>query len=335
MVAVVYSKKFLQHDTGTHPERKERLIAIIDFLQKKGFKEFEQPLELNEKELLLVHKQSLINDVKRLSRQAVSTGDNVFNSNTFEIAKLACGAALKAAELSEKEFAFSLARPPGHHAGRNFFGGFCYFNNIAFAAKQLLVQKKAKKVAIIDLDCHFGNGTADIFYSSPQVLYFSMHQFPAFPGNGWVDEIGEGDGKGYTINVPLPLYTADDLYIGVLKKFVLLIKEQFKPDAVAVSMGFDAHHSDPLTEMNLSNNSFYEFGKIFRQTFRRVFICLEGGYNLAVLPYSVYAFIKGLNGKEMESELKEKGTKSDANVMQSFEKRIKELNNILSDYWEL
>ncbi|MCX6799348.1 MAG: hypothetical protein NTW59_04630, partial [Candidatus Diapherotrites archaeon] len=131
MFSLVYSPRFLEHETGSHPERKERLIAITDFLRKKGFNTFEKPLEIGEKGLLLVHSEGLIKQVKALSGQKLVLGDNIFNANTFKIALLACGAAQTAAELAcaGKGFSFALLRPPGHHAGRDFFGGFCYFNN--------------------------------------------------------------------------------------------------------------------------------------------------------------------------------------------------------------
>ena len=296
MVAIVYSEKFLQHETGGHPERKERLIAIIDFLQKKGFQQFNKPLEISEKDLLLVHKQGLINDVKRLSGEAVSTGDNVFNKNTFEIAQLACGAALKAAELSEKEFAFSLARPPGHHAGSNFFGGFCYFNNIAFAVRAMQRRKGIGRAMIVDFDLHCGNGTEEIFYNDKSVFYLSLHQDPAFtfPGTGF-----ESENNAHVRNVPLNAGVDDAEYLRLFEKNFNECFGQAQPNLLAVSAGFDIFASDAGvvgTQLAVEKPAtFNAIGKIISGTAKEngvpCFAVLEGGYDLHSLPLNVFNFL--------------------------------------------
>src|SRR3989338_6977191 len=177
--------------------------------------------------------------------------------------------AVGAAILAAKENNFSLARPPGHH----------------------------------------GNGTQDIFYSTNKVLYLSMHQFPAYPGTGWLEEIGQGKGEGFTVNIPLPPCTADDLFLGSLNTLMPMIKEQFNPDVVAVSAGFDGHHSDPLLELNLTTNAYYNIGKLLSNNFSNIFACLEGGYNLEFLHKNIIDFVNGINNKSQE--FKEESTISE------------------------
>jgi acetoin utilization deacetylase AcuC-like enzyme len=296
LVAIVYSEKFLQHETGMHPERKERLIAIIDFLQKKGFQQFNKPLEIDEKELLLVHQQSLITDVKRLSSEAISTGDNVFNKNTFGIALLACGAALKAAELSEKGFAFSLARPPGHHAGSNFFGGFCYFNNIAFAVRAMQRSKGIGRAMIVDFDLHCGNGTEEIFYNDKSVFYLSLHQDPAFtfPGTGF-----ESENNSHIRNVPLEAGLNDRQYLRLFEKNFTECFDLFQPQLLAVSAGFDIFASDAgIVGAQLAvekHATFNTIGKVINWKAKEkgvpCFAVLEGGYDLTALPLNVFNFL--------------------------------------------
>lgn len=208
--------------------------------------------------------------------------------------------------------------------------GFCLFNNIAIAAQKLV--DEGKKVSIIDFDGHHGNGTQDIFYNSSEVLYLSTHQFPAYPGTGWLEEIGAEKGKGFTINVPMPPYTGDDLFLDALNKIVTAVKNQFNPDIVAVSAGFDAHHSDPLLQLNLTTNSFYEVGKLLDNNFKNIFACLEGGYGLNFIHKNIIDFQNGINNNPQE--FKEQSTTSDNDVKNEFNIRIMLLKEKLKPYWK-
>ena len=158
----------------------------------------------------------------------------------------------------------------------------------------------------------------------------SIHQHPAFPGNGWLDEIGNKEGKGYTINVPLPPRSGDDLFIQSLLSFLPII-EQFKPDITAISAGFDGHYADPLLELNYTTSSFYEIGRILSNNLTNIFAVLEGGYNIDYLPKCIYNFIAGVNQSKIP--FKETATISNDSVKQEGLKRIKALKEILSDYW--
>ena len=148
---------------------------------------------------------------------------------------------------------------------------------------------------ILDIDGHLGDGTSHIFYHDPNVLFCSLHQYPAFPGNGWVDEIGSGPGQGFTINLPLPPGSADDIFWQGMS-FLQSIAEVFRPDVVAISAGFDAHHSDPLLQLGLSLNCYFRCGVWLRDHFKNVFAVLEGGYNLNTLPKAINQFYHGING---------------------------------------
>lgn len=295
MFELVYSEQFLKHETGQHPECRERLSSIASFLGEKGLFSPKKPEKIGEKQLFLVHSPTLIDEIKQRSREKDSTADNIFNSNTFEIALLACGAGLKAAELSKKCFAFSLARPPGHHAGSNFFGGFCYFNNIAFAVKSLQ-QGNVSRVLILDFDLHHGNGTQDIFYSDERVFYLSLHQSPlyTFPGTG-----SRAENNSHVQNVVLQEGTSDQQYLRLLSESFCKAFDSFRPEMVAISAGFDIFYSEGFVGNRLAvkkHSTFLEIGRIVREKLllenTPCFAVLEGGYNLRDLPVNLFNFLK-------------------------------------------
>jgi len=254
---IIYNPIFLEHDTGYHPENSQRLTALGE-LKKTDFESGEGFLEL-------VHEKNYIETVKKAcSREESLDPDTVTSTRSYESAIYAVGAALEAARTQ----GMAVVRPPGHHAYPHYASGFCLFNNIAIAVQYLVNQ--GKKVFILDFDGHCGDGTEFYFYPSDKVLFLTTHQYPAFPGKGYVNEIGRDKGKGFTINVPLPPGSADDVYLESLNTFIPLAL-QFRPDVVAVSAGFDAHHSDPLLNLNFSTNVYYETGKLLTQKFDSVF----------------------------------------------------------------
>ncbi len=319
---LIYNKIFLEHKTISHPECPERLLAFGDLPQSE--------IENGEKYLKLIYDENYIEKIKNASKQEINLdADTYTNEKSYEVACYAVGAAIKAA----KENNFALIRPPGHHAAADKAMGFCLFNNVAIAAKWLT--ERGKKVFIIDIDSHSGNGTQEIFYDTDKVLYLSIHQFPAYPGTGWVDEIGEKKGKYFTINIPMLPYSSDDLFIEILSKIIPVIKQQYKPDVIAVSAGFDGHKDDPLLQLNLTVNSYFEVGKLLSSNFRNIFACLEGGYNIEMLPQCVSAFLSGINKEKAKPEFKEQRTTSSANVQREFENRIKNLKLNLGNFWDI
>jgi len=311
---LLYNKIFLEHDTGMHPENRKRLESL------GNLKETE--IENGEKYLELIHTKDHITKVKQACKlEQPLDPDTITSKNSYQAAISAVGANIMASETND----FALVRPPGHHAYPDHASGFCLFNNIAIATKNLV--NKGKKVFILDFDGHCGDGTEKIFYNSDQVLYISLHQFPAYPGIGNVDEIGEGKGKGYTINIPLPPGSGDDIYLDAINR-IMPMAEQFNPDIVAVSAGFDAHKDDPLLNLNLTTNTYHEIGKTLSSKFENIFATLEGGYNTNVLPKCIHNFIDGINKKEIK--FKEQPTTSQEEVTNEYRSRIKKLEKNLT-----
>lgn len=309
---------FLKHETGMHPENKKRLEAFgtLPVTHVPDGEEY----------LPLFHTGEYVNNVREAGRSTSHLDpDTIASPGSYEAAVYAVGATIMASQNGD----FALVRPPGHHAFPDKARGFCIFNNIAIATAKLV--KEGKKVFIFDFDGHLGDGTEKFFYSSKDVLYWSLHQYPAFPGWGTINQIGEGQGTGYTINVPLQAGSGDDIYLRAINA-LLPAAVAFKPDVVAVSAGFDGHQKDLLLNLRLTMNTYYEIGKILRNNFPFIFATLEGGYNTEVLPKCVQNFIDGVNGKPASFE--ETTTDSTILLLESFEIMLKELQNNLSQYWK-
>ena len=314
---LLYHSIFLEHDTGAHPENKTRLYGFQHMVSEE--------IKDGASFLPLVHSHEYINQVAVASENGLSLDqDTVTSRRSFEVACHGVALTLKAAASNN----FALVRPPGHHAYPTYGSGFCLFNNIAIAVKHLVSQHK--RVLILDFDGHCGDGTEHIFYDSNQVLFWSLHQSPAFPGKGFIHDIGENAGLGYTINVELPPGTADDLFFQGIER-ILPIAKKFKPDVVAVSAGFDAHQADPLLQLKLSMNSYYELGQILTSNFQNVFAVLEGGYNIEVLSKCIHNFVDGING--VAQKYTESSTKSTTAADQVFKVKLDELENNLADFW--
>jgi len=277
---IIYSPKCLEYKSFNHPESPERVKICVDFLKEKGF-EFIQPQPAEEKDLLLVHTQRLIDEVKN---GEISDLDTPNIKGIFNYALLSVGGAILAMEKAlQGENSFSLMRPPGHHAGKDFCGGFCYFNNIAIAVAK--AEKRVKKVAILDIDCHHGNGTEDIFLGKSNVLYVSLHESPLYPGTGL---------KSYLNckNFPLPPKTDEIRYLKTLE-IALKEIENFQADLLAISAGFDTYKKDPLTYFGLEIESYQKIGEKISQLKLPTFCVLEGGYSTS-LPFCLYNFLLGL-----------------------------------------
>jgi len=283
---IIYSDEFLKHDNSDHPEKAERLVAIMNEIKKTSFfknLEIIEPKILPEKLLYNVHSDNLIQQIKKVSSGggAWITLDTYVCPSSFNIAKLAAGGVLQACKnvISGKvDNAYALVRPPGHHATRDNSMGFCLFNNAAIAANEISMNNK--KILIFDFDVHHGNGTQDIFYDRKDVLYQSIHLSPHYPGTGSINEIGIGEGEGYTVNAPLSYGNGNKAVSKILEKVFLPIAKQFKPDLILVSCGYDSHHSDPLGGLRFTTNFYAEMIAKYQKIQSKIVCTLEGGYNL-------------------------------------------------------
>jgi len=302
---IVYHPIYLQHDTGSHPERKERLTAILNKIQSDGLKvEFITPEAATIDQIAAIHGRRYIDQVKAVCEQGGGhlDMDTVLSRDSYDAAMMAAGGTIAAVDavLNGFDSAFALVRPPGHHAMPNRGMGFCVFNNVAVAARHAQ-GRGLKKVLIIDWDVHHGNGTNNIFYSDRSVLYFSTHQSPHYPGTGRVTEVGADGAEGTKVNVPLPAGTGDAGFLMVYREILKPVAMEFKPDIVLVSAGHDTHKADPLGGMVLSTAGFGALAGVVKEIADvccqgRLAATLEGGYNLEAQAEAVAAELKAFQG---------------------------------------
>ncbi len=289
----VFHEDFLQQTQGHgHPESPERLAAIMNYIDVNEIQPeiiIPEPAEMND--VLTVHSEPYLEYLKNFGRGMLDGDTSVF-PHTYEMALLSAGGGLAAARNmnDHNEPTFALLRPPGHHATGSMGMGFCYINNIAVAANWL--RKKIDKVAIVDIDVHHGNGTNDTFLDRDDVLFISTHQQGIYPGTGPCEEVGSGEGEGYTVNIPLGSRSGDSTFHAASKKIIQPILRQFQPDAILISLGCDAHYMDPLASLTLSSKGYLEIIKDISSLAsemcdNRYAVYLEGGYNIHALAETV------------------------------------------------
>lgn len=268
------------------------------------FNNIHKPKKASIEELTTTHSIEYINLIKNFG-EGYLTPDTYLNNDAFEIASYAAGGAIHAAKLSYEKSkpSFALLRPPGHHAAFDSGGGFCYFNNIAIATNCLL--DRVDRIAILDIDGHHGNGTQDIFNKSNEVLYISTHQWGIYPGTGLAGYVGEGKGRGYTVNIPFISGCGDSSYSLAFEKIIEPIITQFKPGIILVSVGVDAHYMDSMTSLILSSRGYLSLLKKVMDLAKtlcnqKISFMLEGGYHLPSLSEVVAAVIASFEEKEVE-----------------------------------
>jgi acetoin utilization deacetylase AcuC-like enzyme len=306
---LVYHPAYLEHDMGFgHPESPNRLRAIVQRLEESGIAARLVRIEPRKAEDEWITQVHTSNYLASLNRQAPASGrvsldpDTAMSSGTLQAAYLAAGGALAAVDAimaQQVDHAFCAVRPPGHHAEAGRAMGFCFLNNVAIAARYLQKEYGLTRVLIVDWDVHHGNGTQHSFEDDPSILFFSTHQYPHYPGTGRGTECGKGAGEGFTINVPMEAGEGDDDYRAVFQKVLVAAADDFKPEFVIISAGFDAHKDDPLASMGLTESGYAGLTEIVagiakRHANGRILSSLEGGYNLTALAASVEAHIKTL-----------------------------------------
>jgi len=305
MFALLVDPIFKEHLTGEgHPERPERMDAVAASLERHGA--IKDSLRIRSRdatddEIALCHTRPYIELVKReVSGRAgtLSTGDTQFGARSLEVARKATGGVLNAVDAvleGKARTAFCAVRPPGHHATADRGMGFCLFNNIAIAARHAQKKHGVGRVLIVDWDVHHGNGTQDIFYRDGSVFYFSTHQSPWYPGTGAADETGDGPGKGTTLNVPCAAGAGRKQILEAFEKGLLPAMQQFKPEFVLISAGFDSRVGDPLGQLTLSDADFADLTHIMLEVGGgRLVSVLEGGYSLSGLGAASAAHVEAL-----------------------------------------
>jgi acetoin utilization deacetylase AcuC-like enzyme len=351
---IVFSPDYLHHEqTPTHPERIERLSYTMDQLIEEGIFDLQEillipPHKATRNDILTVHSPEYL---AYLEQASISGGmidyDTIIPKGLIGDALLAAGGAIVGADavLDQKvRNVFVICRPPGHHCGKRRGAGFCYLNNAAIAVRHLQ-RRGMRRIMIADWDAHHGNGTQEIFYDDPSVLFMSVHQYPFYPGTGQIDETGEGEGKGYTINMPIPAGSSDQVYQYLIREVFLPVAEEFQPDCIVVSAGQDNHFTDPLTGLALTARGYAEMMQeicILADTIcsGRLIVILEGGYSVeGGLPYTNLGIIAAMAGLDI-SAIREPDTLLEMlqrsvsdTAMEQTMKTVSDLKAIQRPYW--
>jgi len=341
-IAVIRDPIYKEHSCGPgHPESPERLNAIDRMLASFPLRDNLRDLPARDavlEEIAGIHEKAYIRMLEGTGGQPYTMldADTATNGRSYAAALRAAGGGIAAAEAvlsGEAAGAFAFVRPPGHHAEAGQAMGFCLLNNVAIAADWALRHRGLKRVLIVDWDVHHGNGTMHSFYESERVLYFSVHQYPHYPGTGRTDEVGRGAGKGFTVNVPLPGGQGDDDYLAVFQKVLRPIALEYRPELILVSAGFDIHTNDPLADMRVSSAGF---GLLTGQLLQIAGECcpgklaflLEGGYDLRALSEGTASVLSALISGEPGSRA------TSGTVQSATETAMNSLRSVLEPYWK-
>jgi acetoin utilization protein AcuC len=349
--AIVYDEKYAQYDLGEgHPFRGDRFTNTIKYFTDQGlFKHPDitmiQPKPAHKEDLLRVHDAEYVNYIHRLAAQSrpYDIETPVTPQILQAIMHMIGGAITAGKTVQEGTTNHAVAIGGGfHHAGRDYGGGFCLFNDIAITIEYLRTNHNLKRALIIDYDVHAGNGTSDIYYQDPTVLFISIHQDPKtiYPGTGFIEQIGQGLGTGYNINIPLPPQTGDQTYLHALNEILPPLAQEFKPEIIIGNGGSDPHFADTLGNLNLTTQAFLKIAQTITKTAQTTCngktILLPGsGYNPEVLPQCWYALTAGIAGIN-EIDTKEPYTPpiEPEYVQPKVEDTLKELKKLLKKYWK-
>ena len=347
---VTFHQKYKQYDLGEgHPFRGDRFEAAMKFFNDQSLFNYPNvvlvtPQPASNEDLLRVHNEGYIQTInERASESKPWDIETPVSTEILEAAMLIVGGAIECGkQIFDGDAKRAISLGGGyHHAGRDYGGGFCIFNDIAILIEYLRAKYHLKRFLVLDHDVHFGNGTSDIYYQDPTVLYISLHQDPRtiYPGTGFTWQIGKGNGEGYNVNVPLPPGTSDSTYLYALAEVFVPLAEEFKPEIIISNGGSDPHFADMLGDLNLTVNGFFHLSKMVRRTADNVcngrLVLIPGsGYNPKVLPQCWYALAAGvigldeINVKDLHSPPKEP-----PQCRKTVERTIDELKRLLRKYW--
>lgn len=350
-VVITFHEKFRQYDLGEgHPFRGDRFTKVMKFFEDQGLLKLPQivivkPKPASREDLLRVHDEKYVDLIFRLAEKRKPYDiETPVSPEILEAAMLITGGAVECGNAVYDGRAQRAVSIGGgyHHAGRSYGGGFCLFNDVAILVEYLRANYDVKRFLILDHDVHFGNGTSDIYYRDPTVLYISLHQDPRtiYPGTGFVWQIGEGEGKGYNVNVPLPPGTSDETYLYVLNEIFVPLAEEFKPEIIITNGGSDPHFMDMLGDLKLTVKGFFNISRTIKATAEKVcggklVLMVASGYNPTVLPLCWYALVAGVVGLR-EIHVKEPYNPPDEpqRCRKTVENTIDELKGLLRENWK-
>ncbi|UCH88652.1 MAG: histone deacetylase [Thermoplasmata archaeon] len=347
-IVIVYNTNHKQHKSSlTSPENPQRLTQMMNFLKHEAYL-FRLGVRLQTrfrtalmKDILRVHTRNYVDIVIKNSKEGGFFGDSTyFTVNTSHVARRAAGAAIEAGRRvvnGSCDFAFATVRPPGHHARRDGFGGYCIYNNSAILARYLQEVKNVKKVLIVDWDAHAANGTMEIFYEDPTVFLISIHRDPRnfYPFKGFAGQVGRGEGLGYTVNLEVPRGSGDGVYKLAMRDMILPMIDEYKPDFIIGCNGFDIHYSDIYTDLNVTANGIYDFiSNLARGREGKLALLMEGGYqknNGRLAAALLNAILQRENPYPEDSDSLQSVTSSEEKAYKVVEAKIQLLRRTLKD----
>jgi len=312
---IFYPEGHMAHAQQGHPERPERVECIRILMEEIGWWEkFPKiaPTTIPDEILFKIHEPAYMNRLQEVSSRGQSFDMDTYTTlSSWELAHQAAGGAIAVASAvwnREARRGFAMTRPPGHHATSNRAMGFCLMNNIAIAAEYLIQANGSKRLVIIDLDLHHGNGTEQIFYNRGDVFYLSTHQSPLYPGTGNIGDTGVSEGSGKNANFPLPPFSGDQAFLTVMNDLIIPLLSHYGPEMILVSYGFDTHWRDPLGNLLLSGNAYGEMIKLLsdwadQHCEGRIALFLEGGYDLDAARVCSQSVISAMLGEPQEDTI--------------------------------
>ena len=349
-VGLAFDERLCQYDLGEdHPFRGDRFQSAMHYFEKQGLFQSGKvaiihPQPASTEDLLKVHSREYVDLIFGLARENRRYDiETPVSERILEAALLISGGGIECGKaVFDGKVNYGVSLGGGHHhAGRNYGGGFCLFNDVAVLVEYLREKYRVKRFLILDYDVHFGNGTSDIYYQDPTVLYISLHQDPRtiYPGTGFIEGIGVGEGLGFNVNVPLPVRTGDATYLHALYEIFVPLAEEYKPDVIIANGGSDSHFADSLGSLGLTAKGFFEIANLVRETAEkncngRLVLIPGSGYNPRVLPLCWFALVAGIAGVELKKIADPYDPPIEpSSVRPAVERTLDDLKRVLRKHW--